>query len=163
MENDIARHDNIFKFYLNILDLYTHGLISCRSGNWQAYAILTTYFLAPRQCKKVNVKICEFGDVAYFRRTIWNHAFCLLKLTISSACWVAKGSKGSNGCDCRRTTKDVKRGAELITDYGSEYWEDRNLENRQWTFVKLRKDISRWAEACGWTFPLWGAALCTWH
>lgn len=41
------------------------------------------------QCKKVNVKICEFGDVAYFR-----------------------------------LTKDVKRGAELITDYGSEYWED---------------------------------------
>jgi hypothetical protein len=90
---------------------------------------LTTYFLAPRQCKKVNVKICEFGDVAYFRRTIWNHAFCLLKLKISSACWIANGSKGSNGC---RTTKDVKRGAELITDYGSEYWEDgRNLENRQ--------------------------------
>jgi len=41
------------------------------------------------QCSKVNVKICEFGDVAYFR-----------------------------------TTKDVKKGAELITDYGSEYWED---------------------------------------
>ncbi|CAE6929823.1 Dnajc2 [Symbiodinium natans] len=41
------------------------------------------------QCKKVNVQICEFGDVAYFR-----------------------------------TTADVKKGAELITDYGKEYWED---------------------------------------
>ncbi|CAE7388253.1 Dnajc2 [Symbiodinium sp. CCMP2592] len=41
------------------------------------------------QCKKVNVQICEFGDVAYFR-----------------------------------TTKDVKKGSELITDYGSAYWED---------------------------------------
>lgn len=64
---------------LNILDLYTHGLISCRDGSWQAYAILTTYFLAPRQCKKVNVKICEFGDVAYFRRTIWNHVFLFVE------------------------------------------------------------------------------------
>ncbi|CAE7713520.1 Dnajc2 [Symbiodinium pilosum] len=43
----------------------------------------------PEQCKKVNVQICEFGDVAYFR-----------------------------------TTKDVKKGTELITDYGGAYWED---------------------------------------
>eukprot|EP00440_Ansanella_granifera_P008968 gb/GFBE01009719.1/.p1 GENE.gb/GFBE01009719.1/~~gb/GFBE01009719.1/.p1 ORF type:complete len:362 (+),score=39.74 gb/GFBE01009719.1/:1-1086(+) len=41
------------------------------------------------QCPKVNVEICEFGQVAYFR-----------------------------------TTKAVPRGAELVTDYGPEYWED---------------------------------------
>ena len=64
----------------------------CIDGRGKADENPTRFINAARskeQCKKVNVKICEFGDVAYFR-----------------------------------TTADIKKGAELITDYGSEYWED---------------------------------------
>ena len=55
----------------------------------------------------MNVQICEFGDVAYFR-----HIPVLLY-----PC-------GKKDAEVARTTKDIKKGTELITDYGSEYWED---------------------------------------
>ena len=59
------------------------------------------------------MQICEFGDVAYFRQVRgyrsqgeWRH---FLRV---------------------RTTKDVKKGSELITDYGSAYWEDNSRSAR---------------------------------
>eukprot|EP00438_Fugacium_kawagutii_P029891 Skav200708 [mRNA] locus=scaffold2650:62380:63053:- [translate_table: standard] len=64
----------------------------------------------PRQCKKVNTQICEFGDVAYFR------------LRVDS---FLEATHVASHVSLSRTTKDIKRGAELVTDYGSEYWEDR--------------------------------------
>ncbi|CAK9042674.1 unnamed protein product [Durusdinium trenchii] len=65
-----------------------HGLSMLR----EARSVLAEDFSGQLQCKKVNVKICEFGDVAYFRTF--------------------------------KTTKEVRKGGELITDYGSQYWED---------------------------------------
>ena len=75
-----------------------------------------------RQCKKVNVQICEFGDVAYFRHP----------------------TLGLMGVECHehhafRTTADVKKGAELITDYGKEYWEEPAIATQQ---LEARIDIN---------------------
>ena len=123
-----------------------------------ADAILTQYFPtgseAVQEGEREDLRVwwcCIFQA----QQPSWN----LLKLSFTAS--GSKESKGSNAC---RTTKDVKRGAELITDYGSEYWEDwRNLDSGWQKIWKTEKGHWKMSWNMRMDIPhLRGATLCTW-
>ena len=70
------------------------------------------------------MKICEFGDVAYFRSITASLAESFTTSGVFVIAIPASLQSLLLGIGNTRTTKDVKKGAELITDYGSEYWEE---------------------------------------